>query len=311
MNNISKIKALIVPYHNRRSLTKNKLILVLRRIAILIMCLPVMVSGAGNDFHSQTGKLVAAKDNMTRNHETGFADQRRFISQVKGRVDYVGGGIMIVIGQYVDITHNPTFTSKMKDIAGIHNIPIDAMADVSGYSDTMGNIIATKVILEDHMVNSTDVMQVEGTIQELDLIGNSFMIGDQLIYFGPSSEDFTLENGMNVAVHMSMDSAGDLHAVKIEKDISYYNEDEDVKISGRVKGNLNIDGTFMINGQNAKLAENVKYENGLTSTSIVNGAILKVEGYLDATGKLIVYDVGAQHAGHGIDAPGGGSLSTI
>ena len=208
-------------------------------------------------------------------------------------MDYVGFGIMIVIGQYIDITHNPAFTSKMKGITGLHNIPIDAMVDVSGYFDNRGNYTATRVNLEDHMVDSNDVMQAEGTIQELDLIGDSFMIGDQLVYFNPIAVKLTLENGENVKVHMTMDSAGDLHAVKIEKDNNYYNEDENVETGGRVNSSLHIDGTFLINRQKAKLAENVNFENGLTKADIVNGAPLKVAGYLDATGMLIVYEVDA------------------
>jgi len=268
-------------------------------VAFAIVCLPAIVYGAAKDnqplSEQQPPMLGANYGNQDAIQNASASKQNEYVAEVKGRVDYIGPGIMIVIGQYVDIRRHPSFTSKMKGIASVSDIPLDAMVEVTGNSDNMGNIIATKITLDDHMVNTTDTMEAEGTIQELDLIGDSFMIGDQLIYFDPTIEKFALENGVNVEVYLTMDSAGDLHAIKIVKDRGYFNKEKDVKVGGRVTAGINTDGTFLINGRPAKLSKNVKFKDGLTKANVVNGASLELEGYLDSSGKLMVYRVSAEH----------------
>jgi len=278
----------------------------------------INASGAtvqGDDVNSmkdlQAGMLVVIKGDFDDNHNSADAHDIEYDVEVKGRVDSIDTGMMVVIGQNVDITHNPVFVSKMLGIASITDIPVGAMVAVSGYSDNMGNIIATFVKLEDHMATSADKMEVEGIIQALDYEMNTFMIGNQLIYFDPTLLNFTLENGMNVEVHLMMDDTGNLHAVKVERDDEYYDGHDDIEIEGMVTGGLNPDGTFMINGITVKLADNVKYKDGLSEADIVEGAILEVEGYMDGSGMLVVTKISSEHEeGHDMSAPGTGMTPT-
>jgi len=242
------------------------------------------------------GMMVAVEcEHDDNNAGTCNATDIEYDVEVKGRVDSVDTGMMVVIGQNVDTTQNPVFVSNMPGIASINDIPIGAMVEVSGYSDNMGNIVATFIELEDHLATTADKMEVEGTIHDLDTEMNTFMIGNQLIYFDPTQLNFNLENGLNVDVYLVMDDTGNLHAVKVERDDEYYDGHGEVEIEGMVTGGLNPDGSFDINGVTVKLADIVKYEDGATEADIVDGAILEVEGYVDDTGMIIVTKVSVEH----------------
>ena len=226
--------------------------------------------------------------------DSGNALEIDYDAEVEGVVDSIGAGVMVVMGQAVDISQNPTFVSEMPAVTDINNIPVGAMVQVSGYSDGMGNIVATYVKLEDHMADENDDMELEGIVTSLDTTNGTFMIGDQVIYYNPNSISLTLEDGLNVEVHIVMHADGTLHATEIEIEHEYSgdHEGDSVEIQGMVSGDLGVDGTFIINGETVVLGDSVHFEDGLSTDSIVDGVILEVEGHLNAEGVLVVTEVG-------------------
>lgn len=237
----------------------------------------------------QVGMMVSVESDGS-----GNALSVDYDAEVEGVVDSIGSGAMVVMGQTVDISQNPTFVSEMPAVTDISNIPVGAMVEVSGYSDGMGNIVATYVKLEDHMADESDEMELEGIIHTLDTVGGTFMIGDQVIHYDPNSIDLTLENGLNVEVDINMDSSGDLHATEVEIEDDYGDEHEEghsIEIEGMVTAGLGTDGTFSINGETVILGDVVEYKDGLSAADIVDGAHLKVEGHLNADGVLVITEV--------------------
>jgi hypothetical protein len=235
-----------------------------------------------------TGMVVSVESDGA-----GNAVEIEYDAEVEGVVQNIGGGMMVVLGQNVDISQNPNFRSHMSSVSDVNNIPVGAMVEVSGYSDGMGNIIATYVELEDHMADSNDEMELEGIVTALDLDNGTFMIGNQLIHFDPNSISLTMENGLNVEVDLMM-VGNDFHATEIEIEDDYgdeHGEGHEIEIEGIVSGDLGTDGTFVINGETVMLADMVEYEYGLTQADIVDGAHLEVEGYLNSDGMLIVHEV--------------------
>jgi len=226
--------------------------------------------------------------------DSGNAEEIEYDAEVEGIVDSIGTGVMVVMGQSVDISQNPAFVSEMPAVTDINNIPVGAMVEVSGYSDSMGNIVATYVRLEDHMADENDEMELEGIITALDTTGGTFMIGDQLINYDPASISLTLEDGLNVEVKIAMDTAGSLHATEIEIEDNHSedgHEGDSVDIQGMVSGELGLDGSFTIDGEMVILGDTVHFEDGLNTDSITDGAILEVEGQLNADGVLVVTEV--------------------
>ena len=239
----------------------------------------------------QVGMIVAVSSD-----DSGNAESIDYDAEVEGAVESIGTDVMVVIGQTIDISQNPTFVSEMPGVTEIGNIPVGAMVEVSGYSDGMGNIVATYVELEDHMADENDEMELEGIVTALDVDNGMFMIGNQVIYYDPNSISLTLEDGLNVEVDLMMDVNGDLHATEIEIEDDHGDDDSEghsIEIEGMIMGDLGTDGTFTINGESVMLGDSVHYEDGLSQDSIVDGAILEVEGQFNAESILVVTEVSA------------------
>lgn len=242
--------------------------------------------GTVNDV--QVGMVVSVEsDNM------GNATDIDYDAEVEGIVQNISADTMVVLGQNVDISQNPTFQSEVAGVTSIQDIPVGAMVEVSGYSDGMGNILATYVELEDLVADPSEEMELEGIVTTLDLVNGTFMIGNQVIHFDPNNISLTMEEGLNVEVDLMM--VGDeVHATEIEIEHDYSDEHEEgheIEIEGMITGGLGTDNTFAINGEIVMLADNVEYENGLTAADIVEGAMLEVEGYLNDQSMLVVTEV--------------------
>jgi len=261
-------------------------------------------SSVSGDEVSSTDQLkpgmVVEVDGTMDSSNHGTAHDIDYDAEVEGKVDVndlAGGGDFIVMGQMIDMSQNPHFDNhEMPMYATIADIPVGAMVEVSGYSDGMGTIVATYVELEDDSSDSSDDMELEGIVAEHNATEGTFKIGNQLIHYDPSTINMIVQDGMNVEVDMHMDDMGNMHAYEIEEEDDYSDDDssegDEVEIEGMVTSDgVAADGTFEVNGETVKLAENVKYEDGLTEADIVNGAIIEVEGYLDDNGMLIVTEV--------------------
>ncbi|WP_455202129.1 DUF5666 domain-containing protein [Kaarinaea lacus] len=246
--------------------------------------------------------MVVKVDGTMDSSNHGTAHDIDYDAEVEGRVDVndlAGGGDFIVMGQIIDMSKNPYFDNDdMPMYATIADIPVGAMVEVSGYSDGMGKIVATYIELEDDSTDSSDDMELEGTVTAHDPANGTFKIGDQTIHYDPNTINMMIKDGMNVEVDMHMDDMGNMHAYEIEEEDDYsddYSSDGEVEIEGMVTSDgVTEDGTFEISAEKTvtvKLGDNVKFEDGLTEADIVNGAFIEVEGYLDENGVLIAHEV--------------------
>jgi len=249
------------------------------------------VSGDGvtnvNDI--QTGMVV-----VVQSDDSGNAESIDYDVEVKGIVESIGTDVMLVSGQSIDITHSPVFVSEMAGITDINSIPSGALVEISGYSDGMGNIVATYIKLEDHFADESDDLELEGIVTMADTVNGTFMIGDQLIHYDPASINFTLEDGQNVEVEIVMDTSGDLHATEIEIEDEHGDDDSEgheVEMTGIITGGITTEGSFVINGETVILSNSAEFEDGLSLDSIVDGAILEVKGFINEDGILVVTEI--------------------
>ncbi|MCI0504915.1 MAG: DUF5666 domain-containing protein [Gammaproteobacteria bacterium] len=266
------------------------------------------VSGdVSNDSVSQIdpGMVVVVDGSVDGSGQQGVADHIDYDAEVEGEVisnDCTGTlpCEMDVMGQTVQVTDTTMFKSEIPDVGSVDLILVGAYVEVSGYSDGNGTIVATYIKLEDDQIQMEEhyEMEVEGMVTNLDTTAGTFEIGGQLIHYDPADFNLTLENGMNVECHLEDNGMGNMTAVEIELEDDYgddSSEGDEMEIEGMVTSDgVAADGTFAINGQTVKLADNVKYEGGLTQDDIMNGAIIEVEGYLDENGMLIVTEVGSE-----------------
>ena len=226
----------------------------------------------------------------------GHAEEVDYDAEVEGIVRTINAGSMDVMGQNVDISQNPNFHSEVAGITSIMDISPNAVVEVSGYSDGMGNIVATYIELESIAYDGSEDLELEGIVTGLDLVNGTFMIGDLPIHFDPNNISLTMEDGLNVEVDIMV--IGDTletyeyHATEIEIEDDYgdeHGEGHEIEIEGMITSGLS-DGMFAINGETVILSDNAEYE-GVTPADIVDGAMLEVEGYLNNDGVLVVHEV--------------------
>ena len=237
-----------------------------------------------------TGMVVSVESDGA-----GNAIDIEYDAEVEGIVESIDAGLMVVMGQNVDISQNPNFHSEVAGVTSIMDIDptTNPVVEVSGYSDGMGNIVATYIEFEALTYDGSEDLELEGIVTSLDLANGTFMIGQATIHFDPNNISLTMEDGLNVEVDLMM-VGNEYHATEIEIEDDYgdeHGEGHEIEIEGIVSGDLGQDGTFMINGETVMLGANVEYEYGLTAADIVDGAHLEVEGYLNSDGMLIVNEV--------------------
>jgi hypothetical protein len=247
--------------------------------------------------------VVVVDGSVDDTGQQGVAEHIGYDAEVEGEVMFndCTGTLpcnMDVMGQTVQVTDTTMFKSETAGVDSIDMIMAGAYVEVSGYSDGNGTIVATYIKVEDDHMESDYGMEVEGVVTNLDTADGTFEIGGQLIHFDPNTVGMTLEEGMKIECYLVDDGMGNMTAVDIEQEDDYgddSSEGDEMEIEGMVTSDgVAEDGTFAINGQTVKLADNVKYEGGLTQDAIINGAIIEVEGYLDENGMLIVTEVGSE-----------------
>lgn len=262
------------------------------------------LSVAGNTFSTDSSTVSGDEIGTVADVEVGMvvsvqsdasgnAVEIDYDAEIEGIVQSISADSMLVMGQNVDLSQNPNFHNDVEGstITEIMNIPVDAVVEISGYSDGMGNIVATYVELEYLAYDGSQELELEGTVESLDSANGTFMIGGLTIHFDANDISLTMENGLNVEVDLVRIGA-DYHATEIEIEHDYHDEYGEgyIEIEGMVTSGLS-DGMFAINGVTVMLGENVYYEDGLTEADIVDGAMLEVEGTLNESGMLVVYEV--------------------
>ena len=247
------------------------------------------------------GMKVIVDGSVDSSGKTGTARHIEYDAEVEGKVmsnDCTGTlpCSMNVMGQTIQVNDATQFRSRMAGVDSVHMIMAGAYVEVSGYSDSNGNIVATYVKVEDDHMESHYGMEVEGKITNL--TDSTFEIGGQMIHYDPSTINLTLQEGMCVEVYLRDDGMGNMHVIDVELEDEYGDDSSsgyEVEIEGMVTSDgVAADGTFEIEGHTVKLGDNVRYEGGLTQADIVNGAIIEVEGYRDENGMLIVTEVGSE-----------------
>ena len=265
------------------------------------------------------GMVVVVDGSVDDATNQGVARHVDYDSEVEGEVisNDCAGTLpcsMDVMGQTIQVTDTTRFKSEIPGVDSVDLIMPGAYVEVSGYSDDNGAIVATYIKLEDDHMEAHYEMEVEGMVTNLDIAAGTFEIGGQLIHFDANSINLTLEEGMKIECHLVDDGMGNMVAVEIELEDEYgddSSEGDELEIEGMVTSEgVAADGTFAINGQTVKLADNVKYEAGMTQDSIVNGAIIEIEGYLDENGMLIVTEAGTEDDGAD-DGNGSGSSDNV
>jgi len=204
-----------------------------------------------------------------------------------------GTGSLNIMGQTVRVTLDTVFESH--SLASINDLSVLDIVEVSGFPDGAGNILATRVETK----NAAEDIEVKGVIKALNTVEETFYIGDLKVDYSAASErPANIADDLFVEVKTESALSGDLGSgftlvatkVEIEDDDSDFDGDEgdEIKMQGMVSG---IDETgFNFNGTRV-LFTSLDIDDDFDVASLVEGAMITVEGYIDSNGNFIVEEI--------------------
>lgn len=204
-----------------------------------------------------------------------------------------GTGSLNIMGQTVRVTLDTVFESN--SLASINDLSVLDIVEVSGFPDGAGNILATRVETK----NAAEDIEVKGVIKALNTVEETFYIGDLKVDYSAASErPANIADDLFVEVKTESALSGDLGSgftlvatkVEIEDDDSDFDGDEgdEIKMQGMVSG---IDETgFNFNGTRV-LFTSLDIDDDFDVASLVEGAMITVEGYIDSNGNFIVEEI--------------------
>jgi len=204
-----------------------------------------------------------------------------------------GTGSLNIMGQTVRVTLDTVFESH--SLASINDLSVLDIVEVSGFPDGAGNILATRVETK----NAPEDIEVKGVIKMLNTVEETFYIGDLKVDYSAASErPANIADDLFVEVKTESALSGDLGSgftlvatkVEIEDDDSDFDGDEgdEIKMQGMVSG---IDETgFNFNGTRV-LFTSLDIDDDFDVASLVEGAMITVEGYIDRNGNFIVEEI--------------------
>jgi len=226
------------------------------------------------------GMVVKVEGTFDPNNLTGTATAVTYKDNLEGPITSLNP--LVVLGQTIIISSTTNFENNLK----IGDLAVGNVIEVSGLIDSAGNIQATHVEKKFDVFNTgSTVIEVKGTIQNLDAINGTFKINNLDIDYltaGATIPQAGLTEGQYVeAKGMSFDISGKLIATSIDIEDegigSEAGHDGDyVELKGFVTSILPLN-QFKLDNQVVETSTATRYEGG-TSNDIQVGTRLEVQG---------------------------------
>jgi Domain of unknown function (DUF5666) len=238
------------------------------------------------------GMVVKVDGTFDATNLTGTATAVTYKDNVEGPITSidVANNQFVVLGQTVITSSSTNFVDSVSNAVpfGLSDLAVGNVIEVSGLVDSAGNIQATHVEKksENFVNNSGAVIEVKGTIQNLDTVGETFEINTLQVSYASANLSGLPGNvpadGQYVEVKgMSFGLSGELIATDIELEDegigSEAGHDGDyVELKGFVTSLLPLN-QFLLDNQTVSISSATRYEGG-TANDIQVGARLEVEG---------------------------------
>lgn len=217
------------------------------------------ISGTQDDL--AIGMIVQVSGSINADGVTGDATSISYDDQLQGPVTGLtapdADGItrsFKVLGTNVIIDSGSTSFDIDGDLPattvfGFDSIAEDNNVEISGFFDSSGNLIATRVELKDITFDANSIIEIKGTISALS--GNTFTLGNLSVDASSATLDDLpngLADGLYVEVKGTFDtSTNTLTATKVEAEDDSVEDADEFEIEGIITGYVD-DSNFMVNG---------------------------------------------------------------
>ncbi|MBL3526661.1 MAG: hypothetical protein JMN27_04400 [gamma proteobacterium endosymbiont of Lamellibrachia anaximandri] len=220
----------------------------------------------------------------------GEAETVEYADLLEGTVsgnDIAGSSSLTVMGQTVIVDLDTIYDDDGTGIL-LADLAIDAVIEVSGFSDGLGVIYATRIEVKSAAWNGTDQLEVKGIVQNL--TATTFELGALTVDFAVIPAllpDGTPQEGTYVEAKGNSFNGAIFEADEVETegdgDLEWAEDGEELEIEGIVTTDFDgVTNQFTLNGQTVQITASTEFEDGL-DTDITIGTPLEVEGTMDGT----------------------------
>jgi len=208
-------------------------------------------------------------------------------------------GTLDIMGQTVTVTADTIFESEVPGINSIDQVAADAIVEVCGFSDSNGNVTATRIEVQaadlaSYLIDHASGVEVKGLTRSLDAGNMSFMLGNMTVDYSGATldDDGSLANGRYVEVKSiaGIDANGNLVASKVElenegKAGHHGDRGEELEIRAMIA--TGFDGAAFIMDGTRIIVDNETEMDDIDTSSLTPGIEVEVEGRFDANGDLL------------------------
>jgi hypothetical protein len=235
------------------------------------------------------GEVVTVTGSVNADGKTGTATQVTFSGEVAGPITRIdtAGGTFVVVGQTVRVSGSTLFDDNIQP-SGIATLQVGNIVQVSGFPNTAGEIVASRIQLEP----AGSALEVKGTVQSLDMTAHTFHVSTLTVDYSAITPSGSLANGATVKVSGTMlNTAGALVATRVDVLQGFGGAaNEQGQIEGLIT-TFTSTADFVINGQRVTTNANTQFMlNGVTLAVNVR---VEVDGSFDASGVLVAKSVQA------------------
>ena len=272
-------------------------------------------SGSGTQDDLGIGMVVLVSGTINDDGVTGTATGIKFDDQLQGPVSALGAADIdgvkrsfTVLGQTVIIdSSNTTF-----DISGEDGVPLNTVfnfdtiannnnVEISGFVDSSGNLIATRVELKNINFDPASIVEVRGTITAL--VNTSFTLNGLTVNAASAVID-DLPNGLVedqlVEVKGTFDAASNtITATRVEGEDNTVEDTGEFEVEGIITGYVS-DSNFFVNGININ-ASSPSLTREPTTLVLMNDVRVEAEGAI-VNGVLVADKVELRGGNVKIDA---------
>jgi uncharacterized protein DUF5666 len=247
------------------------------------------------------GEIARVKGNQDASGANGVAESVEVDENVVGPIDSLDttNSIITVLGQTVKINTGTSFGGNIQP-PGIAGLAAGQAVRVSGFVDSSGNIAATRI----ERTTSSTVMQVVGTVANLDSSAQIFMINGLTVSFaGASLHGFTSPQPTNGEVVEVQGTTFDATTVTLtatqvlreESDQEQAGDSRELEREGLITRFASATD-FDVAGQPVTTTAATVFRNG-TATDLALDMKVEVSGIVNSANVLVAQMVEFHHNG--------------
>ena len=226
------------------------------------------------------GYVVTLRGDVTESGQAS-ASEITFNGSVQGTVAALDpqSGSFFVLGQAVHVDSNTLFSNPLRTagLAGMHNGDV---VEVSGYTDSTGELLATRVNVE----NLNSPARIAGSVHSLDTAAHTFRINSLSVDYRAAETTGKLTEGAPVVVEgTSLRADGTLVAARVEVVRGFGVAGADGRVEGVITS-FASSNYFEVNGQPVAVGAHVKMN---LQTPLGLDVAVRVTGVFDSDGVLV------------------------